>query len=277
MVDANSPSRWRLLPVITANGPSNMALDHALLEEAVNEDFMPTLRFYRWSPPAISIGRFQSIEEIDIKRCEEEGIQVVRRPTGGKSILHLDDFTYSLVLPPSFSLPGDVVEAYALICGGIVNALSGIGLKAMVQHKRNRRGRHGTAACFSLTTQADLEYRGRKICGSAQVRRNGALLQHGSILLRNHSELQFQLLAFEDAGRRRAALEGYRSRCISLGETGIICSWSDLAECFKKGFASYFGAAIEEGVLTRRENSRWHSLIDLYSSLQWLFDARAER
>ena len=99
-----------------------MALDQAVLEAALRRGFLPTLRFYRWSPPALSIGRFQPLEDIDVEACDARGIEVTRRPTGGKSILHLDDFTYSVVFPPGSNLPENVVEAYRLICGGILRA-----------------------------------------------------------------------------------------------------------------------------------------------------------
>lgn len=110
-----------------------MALDQTLLEAACEEDFVPTLRFYRWSPPALSIGRFQPIDDVDLDSCAAEGIEVTRRPTGGKSILHLDDFTYSIVMPRGFPLPDGVVEAYRLISEGILLALERLGLDAVIR------------------------------------------------------------------------------------------------------------------------------------------------
>ncbi len=253
-----------------------MALDQALLETATKVDFIPTLRFYRWSPPALSIGRFQAITEIDLNACAAHGIDIVRRPTGGKSILHLEDFTYSIILPPGFALPNDVVESYAFICGGILAALDRLGLKSAIQSGDPARYSRIEGACFSVSTQADLEYLGRKICGSAQLRRHRAVLQHGSILLGNHSELLFNLLRFKDERYKRGALEDYRNRCITIGETGFNYTWDDVACSFKEGFSEFFGVTIEEDSLRKWEESRWRDLVDAYGSPHWLINAQAD-
>jgi lipoate-protein ligase A len=268
-------TRWRLLPTIVASGSYNMALDQVLLEMAAEGRFKPTLRFYRWYPPALSIGRFQKITDIDLEACGAQGIDVVRRPTGGRSILHLEDFTYSLILPSGFALPDGVVEAYTFICGAILVALDRLGLKATVQSKNNDRYPQMGGACFSASTQADLEFMGRKICGSSQVRRKGAVLQHGSIHLRDHSEILFSLLRFDDKCRKKA-LDDYRKRCITMGETDIDCSWDDLAASFRKGFGCFFGAAIEEGRLSDREESMRTRYARAYASKQWLINATAD-
>jgi lipoyl(octanoyl) transferase len=266
--------RWRLLPAGAANGSSNMALDQALLDTACKAGFLPTIRFYRWNPPALSIGRFQKTNQIDLDACGASGIDLVRRPTGGKSILHLDDFTYSLILPPGFDLPSVVVEAYALICGGILTSLRSLGLNVTIQAGSYGQYPQREGACFSVSTQADLEYLGRKICGSAQVRRGGAVLQHGSILLKNHSELQFNLLRFEDERHKMKALVDYKERCITMNETGFNYTWDDLAYSFREGFSEFFGATIEEGCLLQWEESRWRDLMIVYNSQRWLINAQ---
>jgi lipoate-protein ligase A len=250
-----------------------MALDQALLENAARSDFPPTLRFYRWSPPAISIGRFQDLADVDRAACSVNGVEIVRRPTGGKCILHEKDFTYSLVLPASFSLPRSVIEAYSIICGGILSALGRIGLAAAIQTRRNEDYRQVQGACFSAVTQADLEWNGLKLCGSAQVRRMGALLQHGSILLEDRSQELFCLLRFPDEEQRKQALETYRSRCASLDQTGLVVSWQELADSLLKGFEERFGVAIEPGVLTAEERRRWSELTVSYASTSWLQNA----
>ena len=275
MLSGDSSSPWRLLPSGEAPGASHMALDQALLEEAVQEGFPPTLRFYRWSPPAISIGRFQPLAEVDLAACDREGIDVVRRPTGGKCILHLDDFTYSLVLPARFPLPNGVAAAYRLICGGILCALRRLGLPAVIQSRVGDHYRRGTGACFAATTQADLAYAGRKICGSAQVRRRGAVLQHGSILMQDRSELLFRLLSFEGDEQRKRALAGYRERCIPLSEAGCRCGWEEVAASFRAGFQESFGVKIEPGGLSPREGERWRALVRAYESIPWLVNAQA--
>jgi lipoyl(octanoyl) transferase len=268
---ASSPS-WRLLSTPSASGARNMALDQALLDNASRAGFIPTMRFYSWSPAALSIGRFQPADDVDLEVCTAEGIDVVRRPTGGKSILHLDDFTYSIVIPPSYPMPDSVVEAYRIICGGILRALELLGIDASILVRRGDDYRSAGGACFAASTQADLEYAGRKLCGSAQVRRRGALLQHGSILLKDHSELLFKLLRFGDVKDREGHLRDFRSRCMSLDETGHPCSWSEMADAFRHGFADAFQARLEEGGLSTEEDRRWEDLTESYLSRQWLYN-----
>jgi lipoyl(octanoyl) transferase len=250
-----------------------MALDQVLLESAAAAGFPPTLRFYRWSPPALSIGRFQSIDDVELVACAREGIEVVRRPTGGKSILHLDDFTYSIVMPASFPLPDNVAEAYRIICLGILRALQILGFAAAMQSHDSEDYRLTGGACFAAATQADLESAGRKLCGSAQVRRGGAVLQHGSMLLEDHSELLFRILRFDSERERLNGLESYRRRCTALNRGDESCSWDEVATSFVRGFREIFGAEIEEGVLTTREEARWEALTHAYASPEWLRNA----
>ncbi|MEW6553044.1 MAG: biotin/lipoate A/B protein ligase family protein [Actinomycetota bacterium] len=263
---------WRLLPSPPASGARNMALDQALLESAVRDGFRPTLRFYRWSPAALSLGRFQSVDDVDLEACAAKGIDVVRRPTGGKSILHSGDFTYSIVFPPGSGMPDGVVDAYRVICRGILRALEILGIDADVLTREGDDYRSAGGACFAASTRADLECAGRKLCGSAQVRRHGAILQHGSILLEDHSELLYELLRFADDENRGRQLRNFRSRCMSLDETGCRRSWSEVADAFRRGFADAFQAVLEEGGLSAEEGKRADDLTGAYLSPQWLYN-----
>jgi lipoyl(octanoyl) transferase len=267
---------WRIITLPPSRGSSQMALDQALLEEAKSAAFTPTLRLYEWSPPALSIGRFQPLEDVDLDACSSQGVEVVRRPTGGKSILHLDDFTYSIIMPKGFPLPESVVDAYRLICEGILAALKILGIDAAIQPQAGEAYKHAGGACFSASTQADLEYAGRKLCGSAQVRRGGALLQHGSILLEDRSELLFRLLRFADEVERKRGLEDFRRRCLALSDTGCHCTWPQVAESFREGFSRAFGVNIEDEVLTSREKRRRETLARAYDSEQWLRNAESQ-
>jgi len=253
-----------------------MALDQALLEAAAEEGFPPTMRFMLWEPPTLSLGRFQPIEEIDMEACSSSGIEVVRRPTGGRSILHMDDFTYSIVIPASLQLPGNVVEAYAYICQGIIAALSALGIEASVHHGAGERYADAGGACFSASTQADLKHKGRKICGSAQVRQEGAVLQHGSLLLEDRSRLLFSLLSYGDERERSAALAAYQAGCITLREAGWDGKWEDIAACFRRGFEESFDVSLREEALTPREDRGWRELSGAYRSQAWLMNRRSK-
>ncbi|WP_287152797.1 lipoate--protein ligase family protein [Candidatus Solincola tengchongensis] len=261
---------WRLLPHQADEGASHMALDQALLECAAEPSFPPTLRFQRWIPPALSLGRFQKLEEIDLEACAGSGVQVVRRPTGGKSILHLEDFTYSLVLPSYMSLPSGVVETYALIGRGIVAALRLLGLDPVIHVGGGAKRTPSSAACFASSTQADIRCGERKVCGSAQLRRGGAVLQHGSVLLKDRSEFHFRLLRFEGGTERSSSLLAYRRNCASLEELGVEVSWEEMAECLRRGFEESFDIRLREEPLREVEELRWRSLIPAYRSREWL-------
>lgn len=236
-----------------------MALDLALLESAHEKGFPPTLRFLRFQPAAITIGRFQDESEIDMDACAAHGVEVARRPTGGKAILHLDDFTYSLVMPASAHLPAGTLEAYELLSRGIVRAIGILGLEAQMKSNGDSSYKAG-AACFAATTGADLRYKGRKLCGSAQVRSSGSVLQHGSILMRDRSELLFRLLSFETESSRRKAMEEYRSGCLALEEAGLDARWEEIADAFVRGFSDALGAEIAPGSLCPREIALWKAL-----------------
>lgn len=267
---------WRFIPRCIDDGASHMALDHALLECATHASFPPTLRFQRWMPPGLSLGRFQKLDEIDLETCRAQGIVPVRRPTGGRSILHLEDFTYSVVLPSWLRLPSGVVQTYALISRGIVAALRILGLEPRINVGKGADYVRSGAACFAASTQADLRCGDRKICGSAQLRRNGAVLQHGSILLRDRSELHFRLLRFQGEEERLAYLQSYRRNCISLEELGFEVHWEEMAECFRRGFEESFGVRLLEGELDEKEEHIWRTLTPAYRSREWLHNRRRQ-
>ncbi|TFG57518.1 MAG: lipoate--protein ligase family protein [Methanomassiliicoccus sp.] len=158
--------RWRMLRY-EANTPAmNMALDEAIAEAVSYRVAGPTLRFYGWDPSAVSIGRFQDLEEVvDMEQCERLGVQVVRRSTGGGAVFHDSgkEITYSVVCPEDM-MPNDINEAYQEIGGWLVNALKLIGIEATFEPIN------------------DVLVNGKKISGSAQSRRQGIFTQHGTLL-----------------------------------------------------------------------------------------------
>src|SRR5581483_9196976 len=154
----------------------NMALDEAILLHHLRGEVPPTLRVFRWSQPAISLGRFQSVErEIALDECQRQGVALVRRPTGGRAVYHRDEFTYSIVIGKRYGVPSGVVAAYAYLAQGLMAALRELGIQAELSDERVNK--HPSAACFASSTQADLTSSGYKLVGSAQVWKDDALLQ----------------------------------------------------------------------------------------------------
>jgi len=182
---SRSETSWRLLPFRVLRASENMAIDEAVFRLNRPEGLPPTLRFFSWNPPAVSLGYFQkAIQEIDVEFCRRERIDIVRRPTGGKAVLHDQEMTYSLVAAVDHPLfAGDILETYRVISACIVEALKRLGLAPeLVSEGRSAAGTPMEAYCFAAPSKYELLVGGRKICGSAQVRGGGAFLQHGSLL-----------------------------------------------------------------------------------------------
>jgi len=165
------------------DGASNMAVDCAILEAVAAGDQPPTLRLYGWAPFCLSLGYGQRMRDVDLDALAERGWQLVRRPTGGKAILHGDELTYSLCLPLDHPMAdGDVVESYRRISAGLLRALECLEL-CVQAHPQSERPRHANLGpvCFELPSHYEVSFGGRKLIGSAQLRRKGGLLQHGTL------------------------------------------------------------------------------------------------
>ena len=178
---------WRLLVTSPVNGAENMALDEALMDRARRTGEW-VLRVYSWSRPTISLGRNQSAcGRYDLKRVRELSLDVVRRPTGGRAILHDREITYSVTAPIRDA--GDLRESYERINRLLLAGLHSIGVAASVAAPATRSAAPGMAPCFDEPASGELTLDGRKLAGSAQWRSEDALLQHGSILIADDQSL----------------------------------------------------------------------------------------
>ena len=207
---------WRLHDDVAhvRRAAAQMTADLALLDE-VAAGAPPALRLYRWHRPALSIGRFQALEDVDAEACARHGVEVVRRPTGGKGLLHGGDLTYAVALPAPPGEAGRVDAVYGMLAAGIIAGLDRLGVHAAVAH-------HGGAAgpvCFAGQQGADLRVGDRKLCGSAQVRRGDVVLQHGSILLQRLALDETDLVHPGPDGRE-AARARLRRVTVTLAELG---------------------------------------------------------
>lgn len=204
----------------------NMALDESLLADAIaTASPDPLVRIYGWQPATLSVGATLSLPPGVLARCEATGVAVVRRATGGGCVLHDADVTYSVVAPQGGR---GVLEAYRWVAGALVVAFRTLGIEAVVA-EHPARGR--PLDCFQWATGADLAVAGSKICGSAQVRRAGWFLQHGSIPV-------------TDIRARTAwLLDGTvddRSTCLERVRPGA--TWEEMAEALVAGFSAVWGA-----------------------------------
>jgi lipoate-protein ligase A len=183
--EASTPAVWRLvIDEQPRSGAANMAIDQAIAEACAAGESLPTLRFYQWKPPAVSLGRHQPHAEIDHAAVAAAGYEVVRRPTGGRAILHTDEFTYSVAAAQSEArLTGGVMDAYLNISNALLAGLQELGVTAQKAPASMRAGSDVSAACFEVPSAYEITAAGRKLMGSAQSRRAGYVLQHGSLPL----------------------------------------------------------------------------------------------
>lgn len=254
---------WRLLRSGAMTGPENMACDQAILEAAiaaVAEGSPPevTLRLYAWEPPAVSLGYHQKAEDVDRDRLRQAGIEVVRRPTGGRAIFHARELTYAVVGPLSlFGRRVGVLESYRLLSAAILAGLEErLGVRAELSRGKAPKGPidRSPVACFQRPAQCDAVAGGKKVVGSAQVRRGECFLQHGSIPLEPREMEEREALL----GRDAPAIDSLGSLAEAAGRP---IHWQEAAEALILGFTHTLGVNLVEGELCPREREVMESLL----------------
>ena len=188
---APAATSWRVLSDGPGDGPWNMAVDEAIAQAVGAGRVPPTVRFYAWGTPTVSLGCFQAARgAVAPETGGRRGIGVVRRPTGGRAVLHDDELTYSVCVPlDDFWGRVSVTESFRLIGTGLVLGLRRLGVAASLGEGDGAPARERSAACFQLPRMPAVLTAGRKLVGSAQRRWETALLQHGSLLLGANLEM----------------------------------------------------------------------------------------
>lgn len=220
-----------------------MAADIALLDE-VARGGSPILRIYTWARPALSLGRFQPDTDIDTDACDRHGVAVVRRPTGGRALLHGGDVTYAAVLPRPAGAAGSVDAVYMAIADALIAGLRLLGVDAEVA----RNDGETAAACFSSLRGSDLRVGGRKLVGSAQVNRGGAVLQHGSVLLARLHLDETDLVRFPTPEAREAERAHLLASTTTLEELAVGAGPTEVASALTSGFAECFDLDLTSSV-----------------------------
>lgn len=213
---------WRLLLDPPVDGATNMARDEALALACARGDAMPTLRLYGWLPACLSLGRFQPLAAVDAAACARAGVSLVRRPSGGRAILHADELTYAVVAPADHPLlRGGVRAAYRAISQALLAGLHILGVAASLapslRETRAAPRPHRPASCFDSASDYEIVVGGRKLVGSAQARIGGAVLQHGSLPLTASTDTLRTLLVAPpaDLGAHMVALDEAAGRAVS--------------------------------------------------------------
>jgi len=133
-----APATWRLVHSPLADGALNMAIDESILRAVAEGAVPPTLRFFGWTPPCLSLGYAQPAGEVDGERLDRLGYGLVRRPTGGRAILHTDELTYSVIAPWTSAVRGGVVESYQQLSAGLMRGLAHVGLAVRADKEYSR-------------------------------------------------------------------------------------------------------------------------------------------
>jgi lipoate-protein ligase A len=241
-------SSWRFLDTGPGEAAWNMAVDVALAESVRRGESLPVLRLYTWSQPAISCGHFQKIEqELDLQACRRNGIAVVRRPTGGRAVLHGNDLTLTIVAKETeLRIGASVEETYRRIAEAIACGLKGLGILVDLVRTQASGGEIlGSASCFASKSRHELVLGGRKIFGCAQRRWDGIVLSQGSLQLWGDGEVPPEL---RRPGPKSAALRNTCRKEATPGEDK-----EKVKEGIAGGFRRAFGIELFPDGLSEEE------------------------
>jgi len=248
-------NEWRLLPLRIDDAFTSMAIDEALLKLNAEGRSPNTIRFWRWLPSTISIGCFQSLErEVDLGAARRHGVDVVRRITGGGAVFHdhSGELTYSVVCKQG-DVSDDIIESYRSICGGLVRGLERLGLQA------------------EFKPVNDVQVNGKKISGSAQTRRWGSVLQHGTILISPDVRLMFELLKVSPEKISDKFIASVYERVTTVErELGRKPTFDEVRAAMVDGFADALDADFVEGELAQEELGLAEQIKLKYASKEWL-------
>ncbi|HEX2979508.1 MAG TPA: lipoate--protein ligase family protein [Anaerolineaceae bacterium] len=261
-----SPNRWRLIYSPPASGAWNMAVD-----EAIVESMRPTLRLYAWQPACLSLGYAQPVQDVDRDALTANGWDLIRRPTGGRAILHADELTYAVAGPaddPHFR--GTLLESYQRFALALELALTRLGLTVSMNNQAVSPAVSGPI-CFETPSNYEITYEGKKIVGSAQSRRFGGILQHGSIPLTGDLTRITRVLAYANQALREAAAENISRKAVTIeAALGKPVDWQTAAEYLFKAFADSLGIQFSEEGLTSAETERAQFLVtQKYACSDW--------
>lgn len=272
------PAVWRLIiDNEPRSGAANMAMDQALAEAAAAGDSPPTLRFYRWQPPAVSLGRHQPITDVAADVVHELGYDIVRRPTGGRAILHTDELTYAVTAAADEPrVSGSLMDAYLRLSNALLNGLQRVGLHADKAAGDVRAGPNVSAACFEVPSAYEITAHGKKLIGSAQSRRAGYVLQHGSLPLVGDIGRLIDVLALPDEERARLRAELVARACtlaeaMGVAENDPSLDFKHVANAIIQGFGELLNLSFKPAQPSAAELRRTAELIrEQYANAEWM-------
>ncbi len=254
-------TNWRFIDTGENTGSFNMQFDEQLARNLLDGSGNPTVRLFRWKPWAISLGFNQDISKVDVEQCVADGIDVVRRPTGGRAVFHAEELTYSVAMPADAK---SVLEIYNQISKALVQGLRLFGVNATLSRSQPDLREHyknpSSIPCFTASARYEIEWRGKKLVGSAQRRfRNhetGAevVLQHGSVLIGPAHRDLIKYLVLPDEQTRESLANELVDKTVELShikQKEIIMD--DLSDCIRRGFEEEWRISFADGNTSLKE------------------------
>jgi len=249
-----------------------MALDEALLESAGRGDAPPTLRLYAWEPACLSLGYAQPLGDVNFSALSANGWGLVRRPTGGRAILHTDELTYSVCGPPDEPrLAGSVLESYQVLSRALLLALQRMGGTAQASQTPGSIEKLQNPVCFEIPSNYEITVNGKKLIGSAQARRKYGVLQHGTLPLYGDLSRIIKVLTFQDRKAQSLASNRLLERATTLENVlESRTSWETASQAFREAFKDTLNLELIESPPTREELERANELlIKKYTRSEW--------
>ncbi len=271
---------WRFIDTGNRSPSFNMALDEALLEWHSEGKIPPVIRFYGWNPPTLSVGYFQKVEkEIDMEAVKRHGLGFVRRPTGGRGVLHEHELTYSVIVSEEHpEMPKTVTEAYRVISEGILKGFHHLGLDAYFAVPKTAEQREAlksprSAVCFDAPSWYELVVEGRKVAGSAQTRQKGVILQHGSILLDLDEDKLFSLFKYPNERVKERMKKSFKDKAVAINAISPRrITLEEAKEAFYNGFAEGLNIDLVPYQLSEEELEYVNKLAhERYENDEWNF------
>ncbi|QSS99418.1 lipoate--protein ligase family protein [Pontibacillus sp. ALD_SL1] len=267
--------KWCYVDSGYASPAYNMALDEALLKWHSKGEIPPVIRFYGWEPAAVSVGYFQKIDgKIDLESVKAHGFEIVRRPTGGRAVLHDNELTYSVIVSENHtSMPPTVTEAYRVISEGLLKGFRNLGVEAEFSIPEGKIKQTGSAVCFDEPSWYELIVEGRKVAGSAQTRQKGVILQHGSIPIAMDDVTLFDMFIYPNERVKERARKAFGGKAVAINEVADCdVPMEEVKSAFKAGFEQGLDVELIPYTLTDEQREEVEELVRTrYQTDEWTY------
>ena len=267
------PATWRLIVHPSGGGAWNMAVDETLSESVSQGASPPILRFYGWQPGCLSLGYAQPASDAQLEKLQSHGWDMVRRLTGGRAILHIDELTYAIVTPLGDPrVEGGVIESYRRLSAGLLAGLMKLGVAVSAGRADEHAHRFNGPVCFEIPSDYEITFQGKKLLGSAQTRRIGVVLQHGALPLSGDVTRICDGLSFVSAAEQDQSRARLRSRALTLEQaSGRPVEPAKVIEALTRGFAEVLNLTFQTATLTAAETARANELTtSKYATSEWI-------